>query len=377
MSAYHQMGHDSWNLIGEEALRSFKGLVLSPVNDGPAVVVEKLASLDPLRSQLDILLDPQFYKPGSDRGSLQEWAHIPRDFGTADVSDIGWWGERCRLLAAEAEQIGATSVASPAVIPRAFTPDYYDWVVNCAELLAGATRASVLLTVIVRLSDISELGAVERIASILTRTQIDRIYLVLYDDVPPRSQRTDVEALAGALSLIRMLEKAGSRVIVAFSGLDMLLWKEAGATAVATGKFFNLRRFVPGRWEDPSEGGRVLPYWTDDELITWLREDDVRLLLRLGIIDGQRASGSNPYSQEILSALERRGGEAWVRWGWRQYLYWFNECEAALDAKKVSTRDILGRADRHWSEVERRGALLFERANNGEWIRAWLNALLF
>ena len=59
MSSYHQMGHDSWNLVSEEALTSFGGLVLSPVNDSPEQVREKLASLGTRRDHLDIILDPQ------------------------------------------------------------------------------------------------------------------------------------------------------------------------------------------------------------------------------------------------------------------------------------------------------------------------------
>ena len=38
MGAYHQMGHDSWNLVGEDELADFSGIVLSPVNDSEAQV---------------------------------------------------------------------------------------------------------------------------------------------------------------------------------------------------------------------------------------------------------------------------------------------------------------------------------------------------
>jgi hypothetical protein len=223
--------------------------------------------------------------------------------------------------------------------------------------------------------ELAKRGTAERIASILTRSQISRVYLVLLDEVTPRAQRVDAEALAGAMSLIRTLETAGSRVLLAFSGLDMLLWKSAGATDVATGKFFNLRRFVPGRWEDPAEGGRVLPYWTDDEFITWFREEDLRLLLRLGLLDGSRAS-ANPYSRGILTILDNRAGEPWVRLGWRQYMYWFAQQEAEIASGNLSVNTVLERADQRWLDLERSRGRLFERPNNGEWIRSWLNALL-
>jgi hypothetical protein len=236
-------------------------------------------------------------------------------------------------------------------------------------------RVTTLITAIVRLSEIARPGAAERIASILTRTRLSRIYLVLLDELQPRQQRTDAEALAGAMSLISMLEQTGSKVLVAFSGLDMLLWKAAGASDLATGKFFNLRRFVPGRWDEPAEGARVLAYWTDGELVAWLREEDVRLLLRLGLIDRGVAS-ANPYSRAILEALDRRAGEAWLKWSWRQYLYWFGQRESEIASDRASARNILARADNAWRTLDQKSAYLFDRANDGCWVRAWLNALL-
>jgi len=372
------MGHDSWNLVAEKDLRSFRGIVLSPVNNAPADAAAKIAALGALRDQLDIVLDPQFYKPKSDRGTLPEWAHITNDFETADLGDEKWWAERCKLIVQEGARVGATSIASPAILPRSYDPDYYNWAVNCADILYGLLdrqKVSTLVTALVHLPEIGKAGEAERIASILTRARATRVYLVLCDDVAPRAQRMDSEALAGAMSLIRMLEVAGSQVLVACVGLDMLLWKFAGATDVATGKFFNLRRFVPGRWDDPEEKGRVVPYWTDDELVTWLREDEVRLLLRLGFIDSGRAS-TNPFSAEILALLDRRKEEAWLRLGWLQYLYWFSQREADIAAGRADVREMLRHADARWAELEQRKVYLFDRANNGEWVRAWLNAFV-
>jgi hypothetical protein len=372
------MGHNSWNLVREPALKSFSGIILSPVNNNSGEMSANLVDLGELRGGLDVVFDPQFYKPKSDRGSLPTWNYFNGEFETVDLSDLKWWENRCLSLVQEATLVGASSIASPAFLPRAFDLHYYDWVVNCAELLNGmvdSNTQSCLVTAIVRVPELAQSGAPERIASILTRTKIARIYLVLYDDSPPREQRTDFEALAGAISLIRQLESAGSKVLVTFSGLDMLLWKAAGATSVATGKFFNLRRFTPGRWDDPSEGGRVLPYWTDEALLTWLREADIRLLLRLDLVDVRQAR-ANPYSQAILDLLAKGEGDPWVALGWKQYLHWFAQLEPDISSKKVDVRNLLESADRQWTRLQKRGALLFDRTNDGSWVRSWLNALL-
>ncbi len=376
MAAYHQMGDKSWNLISMPELASFGGVILSPVNCNPEDSAHNLKGLGERLKTLDIVLDPQMYKPASDRGRLPDWKHITKDFETADLGDLGWWEGRCQLLVEAADTIGANSIASPAIIPRVYDADYYDWVVNCGDRLQSLLKKnqSALLTAIVSLAEIGRPGVPERIASILTRTSIGRVYLVLHDDIPPRTQRMDAEGLAGAMKLIELLEDAGTRVLVACCGLDMLLWKEAGATDVATGKFFNLRRFVPGRWDEPEEKGRVVPYWTDDERVTWLRENDVLLLLRHDLLTREKML-ENPLGKEILEILDRRAGEPWVGLSWRQYMHWFAARESDIDHMRVDVSELLMKADRSWAELEKKKVLLFERSNNGEWIRPWLNAI--
>jgi hypothetical protein len=378
VGAYHQMGHDSWNLVGEEALAAFKGLVLSPVNCEPGIVIERLAALEK-RSQLDVVLDPQFYRPNCRHSKLAQWRYFDSDLSTADLGNDRWWNDRCRLIVEEAQRVGATSIASPAYVPRVCDPEYYKAVVGIADSLSrmlDSAGISALVTGIVHLPDLAVKGAPQRIASLLTSSRVDRVYLVLKDDLTPRAQRQDFEAVAGAMMLIRALEEAGSRVLAAFSGLDMLLWKHAGATDAATGKFFNLRRFDPDRWEeDSSTGGRQLPYWTDDELITWLREDDVRLLLLHKFIDRDRAAG-NPYAREILDLLGRRQGEPWIALSWKQYLYWFAQREAAARPGGDWLGKGLQKANATWQAIAEAEVYLFDpQFNNGNWVRAWLNAL--
>jgi hypothetical protein len=200
------------------------------------------------------------------------------------------------------------------------------------------------------------------------------LYLVLHDDLAPRKQRTDYKSLAGAITLIRLLRGAGVEVLVGFSGLDMILWKAAGAANVATGKFFNLRRFDPTRWDAESEGGRILPYWTEQSLITWLREEDLKLLLDKKLID-RAVAAENPYGAQILELLDNGAGAAWVGLGWRQYLYWFQQCESDISKTSSIAEALLLNADERWAAVERSGVLLFDRDNDGSWIRPWINAI--
>lgn len=378
MGAYHQMGHDSWNLVGEKPLHNYKGMILSPVNDPPDAVSQKLQQLGKHRENLEIILDPQFYEPRSSRGHLTAWPHFSDDVDTVNLGDLKWWEKRGKSLVSIASDIGANAICSPAILPRVYDDNYYSWTVECANRVyehSSQAGLEILLTSIVRLSELAKEGRPQAIASILTSTEIARVYLVLSDDLAPRTQRTDIEGLVGAVRLIKLLEGAGTQVLVAFSGLDMILWKAAGARDVASGKFFNLRRFVPGRFEeDAPEGGRVVPYWTDSGLVTWLREDDVKLLDKSKLINREEAV-SNPYSQKILDILDAGSGEAWVKYGWRQYLYWFQETEAAISDDVKIAKTLLRNSDSLWGDVSDSEVYLYDRHNTGDWIRPWLNAI--
>lgn len=378
MSAYHQMGHDSWNLVGEASLQNFKGVILSPVNDSPAAMTQKLQQLRQSCERLEVILDPQFYEPRIARGHLGTWPYFSEDVDTVNLGDQQWWRERINSLVSIAADIGANAICSPAIMPRIHDDNYYSWAVECANSAyeqASQAKLDVLLTALVRLPELAKAGRPQTIATILTATKISRVYLVFSDDLTPRTQRTDVEGLAGAISLIKLLEEAGTKVLVAFTGLDMLLWKAAGASDVASGKFFNLRRFVPGRFEDDGQdGGRVVPYLTDGRLITWLREDDVKLLDRNNLIDRDEIS-SNPYSQKIFEILDEGAGAAWVGHAWRQYLYWFQETEAAISGNVNAIKALLRNSDSLWGTIDSSEIYMYDRQNTGAWIRSWLNAI--
>jgi hypothetical protein len=375
MGTYHQMGHDSWNLV--EEVDGYAGLILSPVNQSPQEVRDRLARMKRPRTELEVVLDPQFYQPASGRGQLATWQHLGDDIDTADLANRSWWEQRCRILLQAASEVGSDAVCSPAILPRAYSDDYYLHTVVCADAMAVAAagmRIDVLMTAIVSLAELAQENRPEHIASLLTASSLGRLYLVFNDGLYPRTNRTDQMALIGAAKLVRLLEGGGMKVLVAFSGLDVLIWKGVGASDVATGKFFNLRRFVPGRWEDAQEGGRNVPYWTDESLVAWLREDDLRLLDRRGLLD-RAAASANPYSVEILSIIDAGEGKPWTAASWRQYLFWAQQVEAIIRRDPDQAIRMLEHADKHWMNLREARIDLRDRENTGEWIRVWKNAV--
>jgi hypothetical protein len=143
----------------------------------------------------------------------------------------------------------------------------------------------------------------------LTATRCKQVYLIFIGAVEPRRELADPETLKGAMRLIAALREAKMEVLVGFCSTDVLLWKAAGAHSVATGKFFNLRRFTSARFEEPTQGGGQLPYWCEESLIAFLRESDIIRVQAQSMLSD--SSERNPFAQQIL----QRGDAPWVALG--------------------------------------------------------------
>lgn len=371
MPAYHQMGHHSANLVFEDELGQFQGAVLSPVNERQeqlAAFVERARSERP---GLDLVFDPQLYFPTSNRGQLRSWTHFPDDVDTADLSSDAWWSSTVSRLATVAGEIQPDAVCSPAVVPRVFSgTDFYAKMVDVGdELVRALPGVPVLQTVLVGYDDLTVPARAHELASIISRSSTDRVFLVFCADVEPRRELADVEALKGMMRLIHALEAGGQSVLVGFCSSDTALWKAAGATSCATGKFFNLRRFTKSRFEEPSGGGGQLAYWFEERAMAYLRESDVVRVERCGGFSPSTAS--NPYTSQIRDAMA--DGAAWVGLGWRHYMWWFAEFEARADFDVV--RSMLRAADGAWRDFDDNDVLMEERQNDGAWVRQWRRAV--
>jgi hypothetical protein len=86
------------------------------------------------------------------------------------------------------------------------------------------------------------------------------------------------------------------------------------------------------------------------------------------------ASKSNPFCGHILTTIPK----AWVALGWRQFLYWFADTEHRIETGGVSPEDLVKLADDNWGVIEKSKPPIFmeERANNGDWVRERLRALV-
>ena len=373
MTVYHQMGHDASNLLAEDALSMYRGAILSPVND----TMDKVCQLirDHQKDDFEMILDPQLYFPKSERGKLSGWDHFPQDVDTADYSSMHWWrmvNDKLCETAAKLDTLSA--VCSPAVVPKAFLDEYYDLNIQVANDLQDKLKNSkvqVIQSLVVGLDDLSRSDRAPTIASIASKNGPDRVYLVMLSTQPPRRELEDSQSLMGAMRLIRHLEKAGISVLAGFSSSDLILWKAAGASACATGKYFNLRRFTPSRFSSPQEekGLGQLPHWFEEALMAFLREGDLIRLRELDLLS--QASMANPYALQILDSLDNSPGTPWLGTSWRQFLFWFGDFEQRLSDGTIAPDEILRNAETTWTQLEDDGFLMEDMRNRMTWLRPW------
>lgn len=380
MSAYLQMGHDTENLVGETDLEEFTGIVLSPVNRDTPTLAQNVAIFRG-KGGYDIVFDPQLYLPTSDRGCLPQQPYFPTDIDTADLTSDSWWAEIVDKLVPCVTSLEVDAVASPVLLPRAWSDDYFAHCAETSDKLAAALATSSirsLTTVMVNFNEMGEKDRALRIASIVSEADSAGYYLVIVSDIEPRRELVGEDQLAGVMMLIHELEKTGQPVLVSHCSSDMILFKAAGARDCATGKFFNLRRFTKSRYEEPASGGGQLPYWFEHSLLAFLRGADVRRLQENGLGHLVAAGASNnQWAQQILELFESHSDEAWVRLGWRQYLSWFGKTELTLVGSDplATVRTWLKSAEDNWRILEDSGLLMDEPRNDGGWIRSWRQAV--
>ncbi len=376
MSSYFQMGHDTENLVGETNLEDFSGIVLSPLNRTP----EEFKSHIPRfreKGNFDIILDPQLYFPKSLRGNLKEHPYFPSDLDTADISSISWWKKIIKLLVEYSTRISIDAVATPVIYPKIWTDEYYSICGQIAEQLNNELikhNIKTYTTVLVNLHQLSEKDEALRIASIISNTSSTGFYIIFSSDIDPRREFSDSSELLGAMVLIRSLRDTGLTTMVSNCSSDMILYKAAGAAHCSTGKFFNLRRFTKSRWDEPSSGGGVLPYWFEHSLLAFLRESDLLRLIENEYKDMVAQEYSdNIWSRTILKKFIDEPEKPWVGMGWRQYLSWFCKAETDLsDNNSIeNVKTWLENSENNWLKLEDDELLFEEPRNTGSWIRQW------
>jgi hypothetical protein len=371
------MCHDSQNLLDDATLctlmpptAAFVGAVLSPVNDLASETEAFMKRFRMFNPDFRFILDPQLYFPESERGVLRQWDYFPKTFESDDKTSFEYWSSLTERLIGAGTDLRVKAIASPAFLPKIYDNEYFELMAQIGSELARRAndRFEPMQSLIVPLRDLAEPNKALKIASIISETKCPSIYLLIESGVDPREEIA-ADELLNLMQLISSLERAGLRVLVAYSSSDVLLWKAAGATAAATGKYFNVRRFTKSRFEPKKDKGGNLPYWFEESLLAFIRQDDLIRLHKEGLLCSRTMK--HPLFKGVLSAIEQ--GEPWLKMSWLQYMGWFAGVERALHTKKITANTLLTRADSAWAKLRERKVFLSD-GQEGTWVRRWLQA---
>ena len=249
MTAIHQLGHQSYNLMRTPELSKFSGAVISPVNSPFEEVLNQIQDRTNLPEDFSFIFDPQLYSPRNSRDKLKNWDYFPNDLDTTDLTNVNWWKSLNEKLVDVIYRLDINSLCTPIIIPNNFSEDYYDLTIEVGEDLRRNSQDTldIYQTVIINIHSISNELELLTIASIITKTRCKKIYLLFYAPSINSSRRelSEETELLYSMKLIQLLKENNLQVTVGYSSTDFLLWKFAGAENCCTGKFFNLRRFEP------------------------------------------------------------------------------------------------------------------------------------
>lgn len=227
MSVFHQMGHHSENLVFDDVLDTFAGVILSPVNADQ----EKMKKFgDAAReARKKLVFDPQLYFPKAEASI--DWPYYPSDLETADLSSLDWWSRVSAQIAEDTAPLNLDGICTPTAVGM-MDDEYFD---HFSEVGADFRERygkglRVFQTVIVKMAELAKKDRSAEIASIITKHEPQAVFLAFYPEISePRKEFRDIDQLAGSMKLIRFLTQSGIKVCVGFSSSDMCLWKHAGA----------------------------------------------------------------------------------------------------------------------------------------------------
>ncbi|MEC3766890.1 hypothetical protein [Cupriavidus sp. SS-3] len=227
-------------------VRSWAGgtVVLSP-RDMTTSQMSQL-SADIIRSGGEVLVDPQLYLPKANHQRLTSHDHWPNGGGLHSPSELP------RVLSALAErnnECGANKVILPGTLASRIDGTW----ISATELIldaagrAGMNADQTILTVALGSDAVRDNRQVELLVEAIDRWNTSAIYLIV-EPPSPSYLVGDPTWTTNVLDIVASTKLAGKGVIVGYANQQMLFAACAGADAICSGTWMNVRSFTQGRF---------------------------------------------------------------------------------------------------------------------------------
>jgi len=277
MKIYHQLGHNyKWNLDLFTRDSIGDGVIFSPVN----MKYDKLASL-PVSLRKSGFLDPQYYMPKEEKGSLSTYSYFPSvmvdNFQTSDFKSIS------KESASRCVQLQIDFDFQKIIIPTRFfkepPSDFFQKaeesiVIPYLSAISQQNNTSpVLLSAIVTTGQLIDEEKFDEYLSWITALEIDGVYLIFYHE-RSRKQIQREDFLFKCLQFIHYLKDNDLWVVVGYCNTEGLLYSAAMPDAITMGSYENLRFFREGRFvvDDGVKRGPKARFFSS-KLLQWIDSD--------------------------------------------------------------------------------------------------------
>lgn len=221
--------------------------ILSPRDLDPKQLVRLATDLNKVDGG-SVLLDPQFFLPHADHERLTSHEYWPDDYSTGSF----WQGRDLRNLLAKIfalnDELGTAAVILPGEYAERVDDDWLaHQKLTIDEAIAAAEGRSLLATVAIGAEALARDTDLDELLANVESWDVPGVYLVCER---PRGEylTTNATWVANLLDLVAGLRLKGKQVTVGYCNHQMLALAAAGANAIASGTWMNVRSFPPEKF---------------------------------------------------------------------------------------------------------------------------------
>lgn len=335
------------------------------------------------------LLDPQFYLPHADHERLRSHSYWPGEFEPDHRLLPKEWAQLLANLTDLNTSLGCSQYVLPGIL--ADTPDHLDiWLDQHETLMTEAQREGILdrwscLVTIALGADVGlRADSCQRVIEWLERWDVPGVYLVL--EHPGGQYLSDNPSwLGNALDLVGGFALQGKRVTVGYGNQQLLLTACAGAAALASGTWLNVRSFPPEKFRqayDEEMRQRKTWYYAPQTLSEY-GVPYLDMAARQGMLDLMRPvpAQQNRFSAALFAAPQPSTGTFTQGDAFLHYLWSLREQAAALtlpsfDDTLAAARGLLDIAEERVAALAQREIRAQTREFGGDAVLACRSALV-
>jgi len=291
------------------------------------------------------LLDPQFYVPHADHDRLCSHDFWPADFASGSFFEGPEMKALVTQIVALNNDLGTQAIILPGMLANPIDDlwlAHHESFLTTARDLAGGSK--ILATLALAADTVRSREQITTLLEAVTRWRADGYYIVCEH---PNGEYLVKDAiwLAHVLDLTAGLRLAGAQVILGYCNHQMLAAHVAGANAICSGTWMNVRSFPPDKFnrDYEEEIRRRATWYYCPQALSEYKVPFLDVAYEQGVLDLMKSSSAldGGYAYQLFSGVQPSSVGFSEQSAFRHYLHALH-CQAqALDAASYDeARDV-------------------------------------